>query len=163
MTRFRERLRKFENQDFISEDEPAYPQEEDEYYEEYRPQPQQISYPPQPQEVDNTPLAIAKEVQMNPSPKGVLPTVIGGVPVDLHILEEYLVKVSPYALKTIIRYHNARTIEEIKNYGKSSGFKINSKTIILIVLCIGMAILGILMITVLPDIMNMFAGGGGIV
>jgi len=137
---------------------PYYPQQE-QVEEQYERQYQYAPLPPEIHPQDNTPLAIVKEVKKRPSPKGTLPTVISGVPVDLHILEDYLIKTSPFALKTIIRYHNARTIEEIKGYGKGPGMKMNSKTLILIMLCIGMAVLGILMLTILPDLLGMFSGG----
>jgi len=159
MTNLRDRLRKREDNivDDYEEEEVPYYYPNERYIEEPR-------YPPPPSPVqeteDNSPLAIVKEVKKRPSPKGTLPTTIGGVPVDLHILEDYLVKTSPYAIKTIMRYHSARTIEEMRGTAGVSGIKMNSKTIILIMLCIGMVVLGILMLTVMPDILAMFGAGG---
>jgi len=109
--------------------------------------------------VDKSPLAIVKEIKENPSQKGTFKTFIGGVPVDLHILEDYLVRTSPFALKTVMRYHNARNMEEIKNYSRGPNIKMNSKTIILIIMCIGIALLGIFMIMFMPKILQMFQGG----
>jgi len=108
---------------------------------------------------DTSPLSIVKEIKENPSQKGTFETVIGGVPVDLHILEDYLVRTSPFALKTVMRYHNARNMEEIKNYSRGPNLKMNSKVIIWIILAVGMAMLGIFMMMFMPQIMQMFQGG----
>jgi len=159
MTRLQDRLRKKQT---IVNDEDEY-QEKVPYYfpEEYMEEPRYPPPPPPPipEHVDDTPLAIVKDIKRSPSPKGTIPTIIGGIPVDLHILEDYLVKTSPYAIKTIMRYHSARTIEEMRGTAGSSRVKMNSKSLILIILCIGMAVLGILMLTVLPNILSMFSGG----
>lgn len=110
------------------------------------------------------PLAILDEIKKRPTPKGAKAIMIGGRPLDLHILEDYVVKVSPYHLRTILRYHNARTIEEIKNYSQRFGGKgMKMSTIILILLVIGMGVLGVVLMLFLPDIMAMFQGGAGIV
>jgi len=111
------------------------------------------------EEKDRSPLAIVNEIKENPSQKGTFSTHIGGVPVDLHILEDYLVKTSPFALKTVMRYHNARNMEEIKNYSRGPNVKMNSKMLIMIVICIAFAILGVFMIMFMPKIMAMFQGG----
>jgi len=108
---------------------------------------------------DNSPLSIVKEIKENPSQKGTFSTIIGGIPVDLHVLEDYLVRTSPFALKTVMRYHNARNMEEIKNYSRGPNIKMNSKTLILIIMLIGVAMLGLFMIMFLPDILQMFSGG----
>ena len=146
----------------------------DEYYEQYPPQPPQQQYQepinydtrripmPEPdyqQQVqqqieERSPLSILDEINERPSEKGTHPIQIGGRPIDLHVLEDYVVKISPYSLRTILRYHNARTIEEMKGYSKGVGLKMSSGTIILIMLIIGMAIVGILMMTMFPDMMQ---------
>jgi hypothetical protein len=62
-------------------------------------------------------------------------------------------------LKTILRYHNARTIEEIKNYAKlGGGGKLNTKFWLMILLFAGIAVLGILVLIFLPQIMEFFQG-----
>lgn len=111
---------------------------------------------------DQSPLSIVREVQKHPAPKGTHETIIGGVPVDLHILEDYLVKTSPFALKTVMRYHNARNMEEIKNYSSGGKVKFNSKMLIGILLAVGVAVLGIVMIFFMPQIMATFQGGMGV-
>jgi len=106
-----------------------------------------------------SPLSVLEEIRKYPTPKNTFATVIGGRPVDLHAMEDYLLKISPYGLKTILRYHNARTIEEIKNYAKlGGGGKLNSKFWILIIFFIGLAVLGVIILLFLPDIMNMLSG-----
>jgi len=147
----------------------GYVQPEDGYYEEQQPQyvqepqyvQQQRRYYEEPEEdieVKETPMTIMKDIKKDPSPKGTYPTVIGGMPVDLHILEDYVIRSSPYALKTILRYHHARDVEEMKGYGRSK-MNINGKTIMLIILAVGMALLGIFVIMFLPNILKMFQGG----
>lgn len=116
--------------------------------------------------LDRSPLAILDEVKHNPSPKGSYPTIIGGRPVDLHDLEDYLLKISPYSLKTIMRYHQARTIEELRRYSKGKGSTFNMKIIWIILMIIGMIGLGIFVILFLPQIMggmkNMIPGAGAL-
>ena len=99
---------------------------------------------------EKSPLAILEDIKKDPSPKGTFATIIGGRPVDLHILEDYIVKISPYSLKTILRYHNAKTIEEIKNYsrGMGVGAKINMRTIMIILIVLGLAIGGIIILSI---------------
>jgi len=106
------------------------------------------------------PVNLAKEIEKKPVPAGHDSIIIGGRPVDLHMFEDYLVwKTSPYQLKTLLRYHNARTIEEIKNYGRGPTFKMKSGLFIILIFIIFMAIIGIALIFYLPDIMNMFQSG----
>lgn len=126
-------------------------------------------YPEPPQEYDEDddeydanlggPLSILDEIKKKPTPKGVFTQRIGGRPVDLHVLEDYITKISPFALKTLLRYHNAKTMEEIKSYSQGKSMNINAGTIILILAAVGMAVLGIVMLVFMPDIMNMFKGG----
>ena len=105
-------------------------------------------------EPDKSPLAILDEIKLNPSPKGSYPTIIGGRPVDLHDLEDYLLKISPYSLKTIMRYHQARTIEELRRYSKGKGSTFNMKIIWIILMIMGMIGLGVFIILFLPQIMG---------
>jgi len=123
-------------------------------------QPQEEYYQPEEQPMDTSPLSILEEIQKIPSPKGTFPLLIGGKPVDLHAIEDYVVRISPFNIKTILRYHNARTIEEVKGYGRFGGsLKVNSKTILIILFAVGMAVLGILFIFFMPQIMQSFQAG----
>ena len=153
----------------------------DEYYEQNPPMPQQQYQEPYPEQYidprriqapppdyiqqaeqqaqEQSPLSILDEIQDTPSEKGTHQVLIGGRPIDLHVLEDYVVKISPYSLKTILRYHNARTIEEMKGYSKGVGLKIKGSTILIIMLAMGLAIIGIMMMTMFPQLMQGFAGG----
>ena len=124
---------------------------------------QPMSYQPEvPDNKGDNPLSILDEIKAKPSPKGTFPMLIGGRPLDLHVLEDYITKISPFALKTILRYHNARTIEELKGYSGRGSLKLKSGTIILILVAIGLAIGGIIMLLYMPQIMSYFKGGIGV-
>lgn len=124
---------------------------------------QGISVQPVPEVKDgDNPLSILDEIKAQPSSKGTYPMLIGGRPVDLHVLEDYITKISPFALKTILRYHNARTIEELKGYSGRGSLKLKGGTIILILVAIGLAVGGIIMLLYMPDIMSYFKGGIGV-
>lgn len=165
---------------FVEEDYPEEQQqiEEEEEFGTQQSQQVPIPHPPSPQQIQdyqdytkrqreadeerfqNNPMAILDEIKKAPSPKGTYPILVGGRPIDLHMLEDYVIRTSPYSLKTIMRYHNARTIEEIKGYAKGFGGKgINGRTILLIMLAIGMAVIGIIVIIFMPQIMAFFQGG----
>lgn len=151
-----------ENYEEIQQPEEYYEEPQEEYYEEPVEQEVRSYVNPyqQPQYVEEGPLSILDEIKALPTPKGTYKTMISGVPVDLHALESYIPKISPYGLKTLMRYHNARTIEEIRGYTRfGSGKKLNMSTIIIIMVMIGMAILGICIIFFLPNIMSMFQAG----
>jgi len=176
------RKRKDEKQEYYQQEGgEEYPPEE--YYDEYQ-QPQQPQQP-YPQQIDprlleeyrrqyeeecerplerkekdaRAPLAILDEIKDRPSYNGTFKTKIQGKPVDLHSLENYVLKISPYVLRTLLRYRTIRTMEEARNVAGRRPVKMNSKMLILIILAVGMALLGIVMIFFLPDIMNMFKAG----
>lgn len=106
---------------------------------------------------------LASKIEKNPTSKGVLELKIGGRPIDLHALEDYMVwKINPYNMKTLMRYHNAKTMEEIKSYSRRrSGRGMPLRTIMLIMLLIGLATVGLIMIMFMPQIMQFFRGFGG--
>ena len=156
-----------ENYREVPQPEEYYEEPQEEYYEEpaeqevmpyfnpYKQQPLQG-----PQHIEEGPLSILDEIKALPTPKGTFKTMISGIPVDLHALEDYIPKISPYGLKTLMRYHNARTIEEIRGYTKfGSGKKLNMSTIIIIIVMIGMALLGVFVLMFMPQILEMFQGG----
>jgi len=111
----------------------------------------------------DSPLSILDEIKEKPAPKGVFPVIIGGRPLDLHALEDYVVKISPFSLKTVLRYHNARTIEEIKGYGRGPNVKLKGGMIMFILFAVAMAALGIFVIMFMPDLMSSFSSGGGLI
>ena len=111
-------------------------------------------------EIDSrAPLAILDEIEDRPSYKGTFKTIVQGKPVDLHSLENYVLKISPYVMRTLLRYRTIRTMEEARNVAGRKPVKFDSKMLILLLLAVGMGILGIIVIVFLPDIMNMFKGG----
>jgi len=106
------------------------------------------------------PNLVASEIENKPAPKGMMWMNIGGRPIDLHELEDYLVwKTSPFVMKTLMRYHNAKTMEDIKNYSRGRTSNVNSRFFIMLLLCIGIAVLGFVMIFFMPQIMEFFKGG----
>jgi len=155
------------NYEEIPQPEEYYEEPQEEYYEEPAEQevrqhinPYRQQQPQGPQYVEEGPLSILDEIKALPTPKGTYKTMISGIPVDLHALESYIPKISPYGLKTLMRYHNARTIEEIRGYTKfGSGKKLNMSTLIIIIVMIGMALLGIFMLMFMPQILEMLQGG----
>ena len=156
-----------ENYEAVPQPEEYYEEPQEEYYEGQQEEPQQYirqnvnPFREQQQYmVEEGPLSIIEEIKRLPTPKGTYKTMISGVPVDLHALEEYIPKISPYGLKTLMRYHNARTIEEIRGYTRfGSGKKINMGTIIIIMVMVGMAVLGVCILLFMPSILEMFQGG----
>jgi len=110
-----------------------------------------------------SPVKLAVEIEKHPTPKGVLELKIGGRPIDLHQIEDYMVwKINPYNMKTLMRYHNAKTMEEIKSYSRRrSGGGMPLRTIMLIMLMIGMAVIGLIIVMFMPQIMQFFRGFGG--
>lgn len=109
-----------------------------------------------------SPVKLAIEIEKKPTPKGVLELKIGGRPIDLHQIEDYMVwKINPYNMKTLMRYHNAKTMEEIKSYSRRrSGGGMPLRTIMLIMLLIGMSVVGLIMVMFMPQIMQFFRGFG---
>ena len=145
--------------------ESEYQPTEEELQEYYYQQQAQQAWQAQQEEQERTrqedasraPLEILDEIRKNPSPKGTLPVLIGGRPIDLHILEDYIVKISPHALKTILRYHNARTIEEIKNYSTGPQFKKGNWGFWLLVIgLIGICVVGLVVLMFAPQLTAMF-------
>jgi len=170
MGRLRDKLMGKSNEEEAYQPE-EYPEEmyqeqyPEEYYEEQYPQEPQPQQQPEARyyerkEIDaSAPLAILDEIKNRPSRKGTFATVIQGKAVDLHALEAYVLKISPYIMRTILRYRTIRTMEEARNVAGRKPMKMNSKTLMLILLAAGMAILGIIMIFFMPQIMQMFKGG----
>lgn len=152
---------KFERRYSPSQSQQIQPQPQNNYYDS-PPQEEQRYEEREPERRQNAPLSILDEIKNNPSPKGTFPVVIQGVPVDLHSLEGYMLKVSPYDMRTLQRFEKARLIEEIKNYGRfGGGTKFNMKTILIILLAAGMAVVGIILVMYMPQIMAFFKGGIG--
>jgi len=105
------------------------------------------------------PHTLYREVVTAPSTKGKHPIRIMGRPVDLAKLENYLVyKISPKTVTTLMKYNDARAIEEIKGYSKHRPVKFKSGIIWIIIGAIVILVMGyILMSTDMTVIFrNMF-------
>lgn len=83
---------------------------------------------------------------------------LGGKPVDVHILEDYLLQVSPYTIKTVLRYQNIRDIEEIKRYAMPAKNSINSKLWIIIIIAAVALLFGVIMLMYGPQLLDGIKG-----
>ena len=155
---------KFNN--FLPDKEQQYDEYEDIRTEEPIPEPQEEPEPEeQPRETsyEDVPIKIARDIKKRPTPKGYFRTTLFGIPVDLHCLEDYIVKTSPFAIKTLMRFDNARNIEEIKQYStKTTGKKkLDGKFFLMIGVAIIVLCLGAVMLLKGPEIMQFFKFGMG--
>jgi len=102
--------------------------------------------------------AMATSIENFPTKEGVLKKTFQGRPIDLHMLEDYLVwKTSPLAIKTILRYGHAKTIEDVRGLlGTSERARGNPKMLMMVVLAIILLIGGLVFILYGPQMMNMF-------
>lgn len=102
---------------------------------------------------------IATDIENNPMPPGICEILIGGRPIDLHMFEDYMVwRISPYQMRTVLRYRTARIMEEIKNYSSSPKAKFGSNIFILIIIAAAFAVVGIMVLLYMPQIMAFFKG-----
>jgi len=100
-------------------------------------------------------LGIINDIKDNPIPKGIATEEIGGVPIDWHELENFVVSISPTKFVNLLKLQK----QMIKEYGirfRSSKPGISGKIILLLLLAIGMGVLGLLVILYLPNILEMF-------
>lgn len=106
------------------------------------------------------PHGLYKEIVTNPSPKGALKMRLFGRPIDLNALESFLVfKVSPKNVVTLMKYSDAKSIEEIKGYSKRPPFKFMKSGMIWIILGAAvLLIIGFVMFTFGGNIAEMFKG-----
>lgn len=68
--------------------------------------------------VSDSPIELLDEIKENRSQKGTLPVNIQGEVYDLFDFEDYILRISPYNIKTLMRYHSAKTISHLKGYDK---------------------------------------------
>jgi len=105
------------------------------------------------------PVRIATSIEDNPMPPGICEILIGGRPIDLHMFENYMVwRVSPYQMRTVLRYRTARIMEEIKNYSSSPKAKMGGNFFIMLIIIIIMLVVGIGIFTYMPQITAFFKG-----
>jgi len=98
--------------------------------------------------------AMATEIENRPTPEGKLRMTFAGRPVDLHMLEDYLVwRTSPLAIKTILRYGHAKTMEDVRGYlGTAERARGNPKAMVMIVLAVILLIGGIMFLLYGPQL-----------
>jgi len=96
---------------------------------------------------------MATDIENNPSPEGALRVSFSGRPLDLHMLEDYLVwKTSPLEIKTILRYGHAKAVEDFRGlFTAGQRAKGNPKMLIMIVLAIILMIGGIFFLMYGPN------------
>lgn len=97
---------------------------------------------------------MATDIENSPSPKGILKKTFCGRPVDVHMLEDYLVwRISPLAIKTILSYGHSKTIEDMRGLlttgDRTRG---NPKTLIIIVIAVIALVAGILFLVYGPQL-----------
>jgi len=106
-----------------------------------------------------------QDIVANPSPRGSYPIRIMGRPIDVNSLEQYLIfKISPRTITTLMRYNDAKSIEEIKGYTKrftGKGRKSGLGMIILISIgAIGVILVGYLFLNgTIPNFLRTMFGG----
>lgn len=105
-----------------------------------------------------TKLGVIEDIKVEPIPVGVGTEEIGGVPMDWHDLEKFVVSISPTKFVTLLKLQK----QMIKDYGlRFTGQRkaISGKIILLILMAVGLAVIGILVMMFMPEIMAMFGGG----
>ena len=153
-----------ENQQYIPDTQAFVPELSREY--DYNQRVAQDNYQAQSDASDITnPHKMYKEIIKNPSPRGSYPIRVMGRPIDVNALEQYLIfKISPRTITTLMRYNDAKSIEEIKGYTKrftGKGRKSGLGMILLISIgAIGMILVGYLFLNgTIPNLLQSFMGG----
>ena len=83
---------------------------------------------------------------------------LSGIPVDVHVLADFLPEIDPYQIKTVMRLRVFRKIEDLKRVQKETAIKFNWKTI-LIIAAIGIILVGgIIAVMYGPQIMEAMKG-----
>jgi len=107
------------------------------------------------------PHTLYKDIVTKPSPKRRYPMTILGRPIDFAKLENYLVyKISPRTITTLIRYGDARAIEDIKGYSKKRPIRFKGGIIWIILGAFIILILGWILLT--QDLSGFFQGMFGV-
>ena len=113
------------------------------------------------------PHSLYNDVVTNPAPKKYYEMTIMGRPIDLSKLEKYMIfRLSPKSTITTLRYNEVKAYEDAQAYGKQGiagtrGKKSSiGKLLIIIVICVIIAMIGIVMLTKGPELMKMFGMGG---
>ena len=112
------------------------------------------------QSIEKTnPHTLRREIVTDPTPKGVYEMMVFGRPVDLSMLENYVVhKISPKSIVTLMRYNNSKTLEEIKGYSKRPQIKIKGSIIWMIIGAGALLAIGLYFLTSGASISDMMQG-----
>lgn len=112
------------------------------------------------QSIEKTnPHTLRREIVTDPTPKGIYEMKIFGRPVDLSMLENYVVhKISPKSIVTLMRYNNSKTLEEIKGYSKRPQIKIKGSIIWMIIGAGALLAIGVYFLTSGASISDMMQG-----
>lgn len=103
------------------------------------------------------PHTLHKDVILKPSPKGKLPVTVMGRPVDLAMLENYVIhKISPKTITTLMRYNDVKAIEDVKGYSKRPPIKLKGSLIWVIIGAIAIIVVGYVLMT--TDVTTMMKG-----
>jgi len=110
-------------------------------------------------EVSN-PHSLFKDIVNQPTPKGTYKVRVFGRPVDLASLENYLIyKISPKTVTTLMRYNDARSIEDVKGYSKRPRIRLGKSGLIWIILGAAvLLILGLIFLSSGPNMTEMMRG-----
>jgi len=105
------------------------------------------------------PHSLYKEIMNKPTEKKAYRMRLFGRPVDLASLEHYLIfPISPKTVTTLMRYNDARAIEEIKGYSKRPAKAFKSGLIWIIIGAVAILILGMVLFTQGPNLTEMMKG-----
>jgi len=103
------------------------------------------------------PHQLRAEMLNDPTPKGVYEMNIMGRKIDLSQLENYVLKkISPKPIVNKMRYDNAKTLDEIKGYGKKTKMKINVGMLLWILGMMGVFVIGTILFFMGPNLGQVF-------
>lgn len=103
-------------------------------------------------------LGLIDDIKKNPIPGDIAEEIIGGIPINWHELESFVVSISPSKFVTLLKLQK----QMIKDYGmRFSGQRrpTNFKFLFILILAISLAGAGIFVMMYLPQILAMFQMG----
>lgn len=90
---------------------------------------------------------------------------LGGKPVDVHVLQKFLPEVDSFQIKSVIRCRVFRNIENLKRFTQTGKNKFNWGIIMIVALVVILLMVGILILMYYPQITawlkGMFGGIAG--
>ena len=109
------------------------------------------------------PHTLYKEIVTNHSPKHKYEVTLMGRPIDMSLLENYLIyKVSPKTTVTLMKFNEGKILEEIKGFSKRRPIKFKGGSILVIIGAIVLLVIGIIVLTQGSSFSAMFQGMFGI-